>query len=493
MNILPHLLYSAEQTRALDRIAIEEHGIPGIVLMERAGAAAFGVLQRRWPAARKIAVLCGAGNNGGDGFVVARLAQQAGLSVTLVLMADPDGLRGEAKQAFASLAAMSPPPTRSLPACLNDFDLLVDAMLGTGLNALVKGEYAEAIASINQSNVPVLALDVPSGLNASSGKVMGCAVQASSTISFIGLNRGLLTGEGPGYCGEVCFSDLALPVQLFERVESDVNRVDFATLQHHFKPRPQHAHKGMCGHVLLIGGEQGMSGAIRLAGEAALRCGSGLVSVATRAQHAALISGQRPELMCHGVEESGELQPLLARADVIVCGPGLGQGAWGVKMLEAVLAQPLPLVLDADALNLLALKPRYRDNWILTPHPAEAARLLGMTTAEVQDDRFAAVINLQQRYGGQVLLKGAGSLMCGPDGDVLLCSDGNPGMASGGMGDVLSGVLGALFAQATPSSHVLPMAVALHAYAGDCAAGKHPIGLLASDLLPHLREGVNPI
>jgi len=492
MNRLPHYLYSAEQTRALDRIAIEEHGIPGIVLMERAGQAAFELLQSRWPKASNIAVLCGGGNNGGDGFVVARLAQQASITVTLIMLADPVRLRGEARQAFDNLDGEHITPLRSLPGSLGDYDLVVDALLGTGLNAPVAGDYIQAISLINGSDVPVLALDVPSGLNASSGQVMGCAVEACATISFIGLNRGLLTGQGPGYCGDVCFSDLELPENLGGSLKGQVERVDYAALKHQFKPRPRDAHKGMCGHVLVVGGEQGMNGAIRLAGEAALRCGSGLVSVATRAHHAALISAQRPELMCHGVEQLEQLQPLLERADVIVCGPGLGQGEWGQRMLAAVLAQPLPLVLDADALNLLATKPCFSDNWFLTPHPGEAARLLGISTAEIQDDRFAAVINLQQRYGGQVLLKGAGTLMCGPDGGILLCSDGNPGMASGGMGDLLSGVLGALLAQGVASSQTLPMAVTLHAAAGDRAAGEAPIGLLASDLLPHLRELVNP-
>ncbi|MCF6230316.1 MAG: NAD(P)H-hydrate dehydratase [Gammaproteobacteria bacterium] len=491
MDSLPHTLYSAQQTRALDALAIES-GLPGIELMERAGEAAFKLLKACWPNAQKIAVVCGGGNNGGDGFVVARLAQQAGDSVTLFLLQKPTRLKGEAAEAFERLKHSSVTRVYGLPEALDSFDVVVDALLGSGLAATVRGEVADAIERINQATKPVLSLDLPSGLNADSGQVMGCGVKASVTISFIGLKRGLLTGVGPGYSGELHFSDLALPEALFLQLNSGVERVDYASLKHLIRPRPAYAHKGMCGHLLLVGGELGMSGAIRLAGEAALRGGSGLVSIATRKAHAPLITAQRPELMSHGVENEAQLSPLFARAEVIACGPGLGMNRWGEVMLAQVLAQPQPLVLDADALNLLAQNPHRRDNWLLTPHPAEAARLLSISTAEVSADRFAAVSALQQRYGGYVLLKGAGTLMCDPSGGIKLCSGGNPGMASGGMGDLLSGLLAALIAQGVTLAQALPLGVAIHAAAGDGAAGHAPRGLLASDLLPHLRQLVNP-
>ncbi|VAW84550.1 NAD(P)H-hydrate epimerase / ADP-dependent (S)-NAD(P)H-hydrate dehydratase [hydrothermal vent metagenome] len=491
MNPLPHTLYSVEQTRALDRLAIEQYAIPGIVLMERAGEAAFELLMARWPKAQNIVVLCGGGNNGGDGLVVARLAQQAGLSVTLSLLLHPDTLKGEAREAFEALKTLPITAMSELTQRLDECDVIVDALLGTGLTSGVRGEYAAVIEQINQVARPTLSLDLPSGLNADSGQVMGCAVEATVTIAFIGLNRGLLTGEGPGYCGDLHFSDLSLPDALYQQLGGSVERIDYAALKRLIRSRPAHAHKGMCGHVLLVGGDRGMSGAIRLAGEAALRSGSGLVSIATRREHAALMTAQRPELMSHGVANEAELMPLFSRATVIVCGPGLGTGVWGQEMLAQVLAQPQPLVLDADALNLLAQNPQQRENWLLTPHPAEAARLLSISTAEVVADRFAAVAALQQRYGGYVLLKGAGTLMCDPSGEIALCSDGNPGMASGGMGDLLSGVLAALIAQGMVLPHALPLGVALHAAAGDRAAGQAPRGLLASDLLPYLRQLVN--
>ncbi len=491
MSSLPHTLYSAQQTRVLDAMAIER-GTPGIELMERAGAAAFKLLKACWPNAQKIAVVCGGGNNGGDGFVVARLAQQAGGSVTLFLLQNPKRLKGEAAEAFEKLKQASVTQVYGLPEGLEGFDLVVDALLGSGLTAAVRGEVVDAIERINQAARPVLSLDLPSGLNADSGQVMGCGVKASATISFIGLKRGLLTGMGPGFSGELYFSDLALPEALFSQLSGTVERVDYASLKHLIKPRPAYAHKGVCGHLLLVGGDQGMSGAIRLAGEAALRSGSGLVSIATRKVHASLITAQRPELMSHGVENEADLLPLFARAGVIACGPGLGVDSWGRRMLAQVLVQPQPLVLDADALNLLAKSPYRRDNWLLTPHPAEAARLLAISTAEVNTDRFAAVAALQQRYGGYVLLKGAGTLMCDPSGEIKLCSDGNPGMASGGMGDLLGGLLAALIAQGMTLAQALPLGVAIHAAAGDGAAGQTPRGLLASDLLPHLRQLVNP-
>lgn len=484
-----------EQTRALDRLAIEQYATPGIVLMERAGEVAFELLMARWPKAQNITVLCGGGNNGGDGFVVARLAQQVGLSVTLALLHHPDTLKGEAQEAFEALTQQPITAMDELPQRLDECDVIVDALLGTGLVSEVRAEYAAVIEQINQAARPTLSLDLPSGLNADSGQVMGCAVKATATMAFVGLNRGLLTGEAPGYCGDLYFSDLSLPDALYQQFAGGIKRVDYAALKYLIQPRPVHAHKGMCGHVLLVGGDQGMSGAIRLAGEAALRSGSGLVSLATRREHAALITAQRPELMSHGVESEAELMPLFSRATVIVCGPGLGSGEWGRTMLAQVLAQPQPLVLDADALNLLVAQhprhPQQRNNWLLTPHPAEAARLLSISTAEVAADRFAAVAALQQRYGGYVLLKGAGTLMCDPSGEITLCSDGNPGMASGGMGDLLSGVLAALIAQGMALPQALPLGVALHAAAGDRAAGQAPRGLLASDLLPYLRQLVN--
>ena len=253
-------------------------------------------------------------------------------------------------------------------------------------------------------------------------------------------------------------------------------------------PRKPTDSKGQFGHVLVVGGESGMSGAVRLAGEAAARSGAGLVSVATRTEHAAIISAAVPELMCHGVEGSQSLMPLLHRASVVAIGPGLGQSEWAQTLFGVLLQSHLPMVVDADALNLLAAEPITKDNWILTPHPGEAARLLEQTVDEVQSDRVAAALELQKKYGGVVVLKGAGTVVANSDGIMGICKEGNPGMATGGMGDVLTGVIAGLLAQGVSPDQAARLGVCLHARAGDLAAQEGQRGLLASDLLPVLRR-----
>jgi NAD(P)H-hydrate epimerase len=336
-------------------------------------------------------------------------------------------------------------------------------------------------------------VDIPSGLDADTGVVLGAAVVAQATVTFIGRKRGLYTGAGPHYAGSVEFSDLAVPDEVHRSQRATVRLVRRPPLEGLLGPRRRDAHKGNFGHVLVVGGDAGMTGAARLAGEAAARCGAGLVSVATRAAHAAGLNCGCPELMVHGVEAPAELLPLLGRATVVVIGPGLGRSRWAQQLLGSVLDSPLPLVVDADALNLLARDPLKRGHWILTPHPGEAGRLLGCASGEIQRNRFAAAEALAARYGGSVVLKGAGSLVAAEDRELRLCPRGNPGMASGGMGDVLSGVLGALLAQGLSLFEAGVTAVWVHAVAADDAAvagGER--GLLASDLIPVLRGLVNP-
>ncbi len=258
-------------------------------------------------------------------------------------------------------------------------------------------------------------------------------------------------------------------------------------------PRSRDAHKGLFGHILILGGDYGMAGAVRMAGEAALRVGAGLVSVATRPEQVTAILNGRPELMVHGIKKSSELKPLLAKATVIVLGPGLGQSTWSKQLFRQALAASQPKVIDADGLNLLARQPKKSDDWILTPHPGEAARLLNSNIKTVQIDRVATIKQLQQKYHGVIVLKGAGSLVCSPQ-HLRICHAGNPGMASGGMGDVLSGVIGGLLAQSFNLQQAAELGVYSHAHAADLAAKQHgERGLLASDLMPYLRELMNPI
>jgi ADP-dependent NAD(P)H-hydrate dehydratase / NAD(P)H-hydrate epimerase len=493
MHPLPHHLYRAAQVRELDRLAIEEYGIPAVALMERAGAAAFGVLQWRWPDVRRIAVLCGTGNNGGDGYVLARLARAAGYDVDVFHLGMPRDPRGAAARAADALIASGPPAVAWDRQPLYDYELVIDAIFGTGLDRVVSGVARKAIDAVNAGGVKVLALDVPSGLDADTGHVLGAAIRADITVTFIGLKQGQFTADGLDCCGAVHYSGLEVPNEIFSRVSPSAIRYGMDSLEGLLAPRPRNSHKGQYGHVLLIGGERGMSGAVLLAAEAALRTGAGLVSIATRAEHAALLGIRCPEVMSHGIEDSAGLRGLIERATVVAIGPGLGRSAWARGLLGYVLETRRPLVVDADALNLIAGEPQRRDDWILTPHPGEAGRLLDSTTDEVQRNRFAAVEGLQKRYGGVVVLKGAGTLVCSGDRVIGLCAAGNPGMAAGGMGDVLTGIIAGLVAQRIDLADAACLGALLHAEAGDrAAATSGQRGLIASDLLARLPRLINP-
>ncbi len=484
-------LYTAAQTRALDRCAIDEHHIPGITLMARAADVAFRYLLETWPEQERLQILCGTGNNGGDGFLIADLAHKRGIAVTVWQLGDAEKITGDAllarQQALANGVTIVPYGDATLAPA----GVIVDAMLGIGLTGEVRGDYVSAIDAINATGVPVLAVDIPSGLCSDTGRVLGTAVQADLTVTFIGLKRGMFTLQAPDYTGAVQFADLGVPPEVYAAVPADCSRLELETLLERLPARPATAHKGLYGTVLVVGGDYGMAGAAALAAEAALRCGAGLVQVATRAEHVAALVARTPEVMPRGVNSGAELTPMLAAADILVVGPGLGQSPWSLQLLQLALASGLPLVLDADALNLLALgglgDTRPAGNWVLTPHPGEAARLLACSTAEVQANRFAAVHALQQRYGGVIVLKGNGSLVTGGEG-ILLSDYGNPGMASGGMGDVLSGVIGALLAQHLPLLEAAALGVCVHGAAADIAAGEGQRGLAASDLIPLLRS-----
>jgi NAD(P)H-hydrate epimerase len=485
-------LYTAAQTRELDRIAIEDCGIPGIRLMSRAGRASFDLLLAQWPEPEHVHVFCGSGNNGGDGFIVAALARVRGIPVTVYQLGDPDSIVGDAATARNQAVADGVEVQAFSAAVAPASGLVVDALLGTGLSGDVRGAYSTAIDTINNSGLPVLAIDIPSGLCSDTGRVLGTAVSADHTITFIGMKQGLLTAAAPACTGDLHFAGLEVPDTVYAQVAVDCRRLDLATCLRFLPALPRHAHKGLLGHALVVGGDIGMGGAAVMAAEAAARCGAGLVSAATRAEHVAALLARRPEIMVRGVTGGNDLQAMLDRPGAIAIGPGLGSSPWSEQMLQRVTDTGVPLVVDADALNMLAAgrvveKPQ-RDNWILTPHPGEAARLLECSSADIQADRFAAVRKLQQRYGGVAILKGAGTLICAGD-IVYLSSYGNPGMASGGMGDVLSGVLVSLLAQGLEPLPAACLGVCLHGAAADRAANVDGMrGLLATDLLPHLRR-----
>ncbi|RJQ47789.1 MAG: NAD(P)H-hydrate dehydratase [Gammaproteobacteria bacterium] len=490
MSTLPVNLYRAAQVREFDRVAIEECGIPGATLMERAGRAAFEVLRAHWPQARRVVVVCGTGNNGGDGFVVARLSQHAGLEVCVLRMGEEGALRADARAALEAVRAAGVEVVPFSAARLKDTELIVDALFGIGLDREVSGVWRDVIEAVNHAHKHVLALDIPSGLDADSGAVLGAAVRASVTISFLALKQGVFTGAALDYSGKVVFDDLGVPQEITQRAVPAAVRLTRENLPR-LKLRARDSHKGDYGRVLVIGGDHGMAGAARLAAEAAARVGAGLVYVATRAAHASYISAQRPELLCYGVENAEQLQPLLEKADVIAIGPGLGQSPWALELFNAALRTSLPLIVDADALTLLAQHPCARANWILTPHPGEAGRLLNCAGSVIQRDRYHAVRELQAKHGGVAVLKGAGTLIAAESAPVGVCTAGNPGMASAGMGDVLTGVMAGLSAQGMTLADAARLGVSLHAQAGDEAAQRGERGLLASDLFAPLRALVN--
>ena len=436
-------------------------------------------------------MFCGAGNNGGDGYVIARLALEHGLNVNLIALANIDRLQGDALAAANHHLQAGGTINSIDDQDWQNCDVVVDSLLGTGLDREVGGDYKPAIEAINASQLPVLAVDIPSGLHANTGRVLGVAVAADQTATFIGLKQGLFTGEAADYCGQVNYYSLDVPQSVLELEQPSALR--FVAPSPLLPARQASAHKGDFGHVLLIGGESGYSGAIRLAAQAAARCGAGLTSIATRSAHAVLLTLTQPEIMSHGVESAEQLQPMLDKASVVVIGPGLGQSEWAKQLLEAVLASELPTVIDADALNLLALNPppsNRLNQCVLTPHPGEAARLLHRSNQAVQSDRFSAVRQLHKIYGGTIVLKGAGSLV--DDSEIITVnSSGNPGMAGGGMGDVLSGIIAGLIAQGQDLASATRSAVWLHGAAADNAAQAGQRGLLASDLFPQIRELVN--
>jgi len=493
MTELPVDIYTAEQVRGLDRIAIEELGIPGYELMSRAGEASLQALQRHWPHARTLSIYCGAGNNAGDGYVLARLASRRGLSVRVVAVVAPDGLTGDAALAWEAFRDEGGVAEAFSPADSAAADVVVDALLGTGLDRTLEGRFAEAVVTINASGGPILALDLPSGLHADTGERLGTAVRAHVTITFVGLKQGLFLGSAPDYRGQLEFSGLGIPAQAYDGREAGFKRLSASTLQRALPARQASGHKGSHGSVLLVGGAPGMAGAIRLAAEAALRAGAGLVRIATHPDTADAVMAGRAEVMCHGIADPEALDPLLAVSDAVVLGPGLGQTEWARGLWQRTLEAGQSVVVDADGLNLLAEEPRQRGDWVLTPHPGEAARLLQSSAQAVQADRLGAVKELVARYHGVGLLKGAGTLVARHgDAFVSVCDRGNPGMGTAGMGDVLAGVLGALLVQTEDTALAAQAGVLLHALAGDDAAVAGERGLLAGDLMPHVRRWANP-
>lgn len=493
------VLYSTDQVRVLDSGVIETQRIPGYELMQRAGRAVHAFIRRQYPGfcARpaRVLVICGGGKNGGDGYVIARLLHGDGCRVDVCPLVPIDKLRDDALSAARDWRSCRGSELALPAADIGAYDLVIDALLGTGLQRTVEGAFAEAIHLMNSARCPVIAVDIPSGLQADTGQPLPVAVMAKHTVTFIGRKRGLYTGRAADYCGRIHFEDLQAPVAVYDQVPAAVRLLEAEDVFHLLPRRSPSAHKGDNGHVLVIGGDTGMQGGAQMAALAALRSGAGLASIATRRAHAPVLSAHHPELMSWPVERASTLPPLLKRATVVALGPGLGQGAWGRQLFNKALTAKQPLVVDADGLNWLATKPVQRRDWVLTPHPGEAARLLNISAGEVQADRFAAVRALAERYQGVVVLKGSGTLIAAADDPLIwVCARGHSGMASGGMGDVLTGIIAGLLAQGMPLLAAAKSAVWLHARAGERAAVVGGgCGMLATDLLPELRRLLNHV
>lgn len=473
-------LYDNAALRALERRAGLEAGLDEDCLMRRAGQAAWRLLLAHWPDAKRILVLAGPGNNGGDGWV---LAQHALLSGRAVCVLQPASLPPESKLArqMAQEYREAGGKVEVFAGELPPADVIVDALFGIGLARAPEGEIAALIAAANQHPAAILALDVPSGVNAETGAVPGAAIIAQATLQFIAAHAGLTTGRACNHVGGLALARLDVPAECFHDLPPRARLMQKPALP----PRPRDSHKGDYGRVLLIGGDHGMGGAVLLGTEAALRSGAGWVQVATRAEHHTALLSRCPEAMTLATDE--DLSQALRRADAIALGMGLGQGDWARAHLMRVLASGKPCVLDADALNLLALKPQPVPQAVLTPHPGEAARLLGCETADIGHDRIAAASQLARRYQCAVVLKGAGSVIAAPGQPPQILDVGNPGMASAGMGDTLAGIIATLLAQAHTPLQAASIGAWLHGRAGDMAA-KADAGasLLARDVIARL-------
>lgn len=487
-----HSIHTCQQSKDLDRIAIEKYGISGYELMTRAGQGAFRMLQKRWPDCESVGVLCGRGNNGGDGYVLAAAAKRAGLNTTVFRTGEPGTPDSQkARDEYRKLGGTMQDAGNGLD--LAACDVLVDALLGVGLTRDVGIELVNIFEQVESSRKPVLALDIPSGIDGDTGAVRGCALRADATATFISTKMGLLTGEGRDYTGVLELDTLDVPQEAYREVCGIAQVIDPKFLPVARLKRKSGAHKGSAGHVLIIGGNKTMQGAALMAGQAAARAGAGLVSIVSIAATAEPYSSGMPELRNFVIEHAASIAQLLESCNAVGIGPGLGQDDWAREMWNAAREYQTQLVVDADALNLLAAYPCQRQDWILTPHPGEAGRLLDMPATEIQMDRVSAAHRIAERFGGICVLKGAGTIVAGGQ-HTWICDRGNPGMATGGMGDVLTGVICALRAQGLSAEEAACLGVWLHATAGDASARETgAIGMIATDLLPGIRKFLNEV
>ncbi|MEN4556108.1 bifunctional ADP-dependent NAD(P)H-hydrate dehydratase/NAD(P)H-hydrate epimerase [Pantoea agglomerans] len=488
---LPYSVWPAQAVAQLEQQGADALGITLYELMQRAGQAAYEHLTAHWPEASHWLILCGHGNNGGDGYVLARLGQAAGKTVTLLACESKKALPEEAQSARDAWLDAGGEIHAADAVWPEQIDVIVDALLGTGSHRAPEEPYATLIQQANAHAAPKLAIDMPSGLSARNGTAPGEVINASHTLSVVALKPGQITGKARDYIGELYYADLGLAAFLAGEV-APIARYDASALTRWLKPRKPTSHKGSHGRLLVVGGDAGTAGAVRMTAEAALRSGSGLVRVLTHKDNIIPILTARPEIMVDELTDE-RLTEALEWADVIAIGPGLGQRDWGKRALKQVASSEKPMLWDADALNLLAISAEKRQNRIITPHPGEAARLLNTETSEIESDRLHAAQTLAQRYGGVVVLKGAGTLIASEQGEMAFADVGNAGMASGGMGDLLSGIIASLVGQKLTLFDAACAGCVAHGAAADAVAAQRGTrGMLATDLLDLLWQFVNP-
>lgn len=498
-------VFTAAEMRAVDARAVAELGIPGPRLMENAGAGAAQIIAREFVPIRgkRVIILCGKGNNGGDGFVVARRLKSAGARVRVLLVGRRSEVKGDAALALGRWRGQIEEviAESGIPALARELaqgDVIVDALLGTGLTGPARGLVADAIGAVNAAGRPVASLDLPSGLDSDGGAILGPTVKALLTPTFAGYKRSLLLQPGAAQAGRVIVVDIGIPSAEVERGITTFLLED-GDVRRHFPPRPLDAHKGSFGHLLVVAGSVGKTGAAALAGRSALRSGAGLCTIATAVSQQPIVAGLGMEPMTAALAETAgqaislgardRILELVARTDAVALGPGLSLDPETQELVRGLIVDVVrPMVVDADALSALAgrleLLDRAAGPRLLTPHPGEMARMLGTSVAEVQSDRLEVVRAFCQRHRVALALKGAGTVIGGPDGRVCVNPTGNPGMASGGSGDVLTGMVGAFLARGLDASTALQAGCFLHGLAGDLAcAERGEEALIAGDII----------
>lgn len=489
---LPEQLYTARECREIDHRVISSGKIAGFELMSRAGQFTFDCIFQQYPDVRHMVILCGSGNNGGDGYIVAGLASNSGISASVYAYGPPttdDSVSARAyaeKQGSDIYDCLDKP---DLSEKLSAADVIVDALLGTGVDREVSGYLAQIISWVNHSKKPVFACDIPTGLNSDTGRVMGHCIAASATPTFIALKAGLFTGSGKAQSGHVRFSNLGVSADHYSSSKPCALLLNRRMLSAIVHQRIETAHKGITGYSGIAGGAPGMTGAVIMAASAAYRSGCGRVMVLTHPDHSSNLALAVPEILTHGCSAGSDASRQISQFNAIAVGPGLGQTRWAMYLFNQVMQSGLPMVVDADGLNLLSSNKARSDNWILTPHPGEAARLLNCSTADIQNDRFAAAGEIVNQYGGVCVLKGSGTLVAADDRLTRVCRAGNSGQATAGMGDVLTGCIVGFVAQGYELFDAACLGTWCHSAAADCEAlSSGKIGIMATDLLRPIQK-----